>query len=140
MINFRFHIVSITAVFIAFATGLLLGTNFLADASEDFLERRINDLQQLLGDSNERKDELEAQNSELENAEEQLDEEVGERLFTGQLTADPVLVIAPRGLQGEGGPVERVVSALEQADADAVGVWWLTDRLVLDDDDEVTDL
>jgi hypothetical protein len=33
-----------------------------------------------------------------------------------------------------------VLSALEQADADTVGVWWFTDRLVLDDDDETTDL
>ena len=140
MINFRFHIISLTAVFLSFAVGLVLGTNFLADASKNYLERRIDDFEDLLNDERVTNDELRSQIGSYESEDEQLDEEVGERLFTGQLTADPVLVIAPRGLQGEGGPVERVVSALEQADADAVGIWWLTDRLVLDDEDEVTDL
>jgi hypothetical protein len=140
MINFRFHIVSITAIFLAFAIGLVLGTNFLADASKDFLERRIEDFNDRLNDADARNDELSAQISALENEDEQLDEEVGERLFTGLLDADPVLVIAPRGLTGEPGPVDRVNQSLDQADADALGVWWLTDRLALDDEDEVNDL
>ena len=32
MINFRFHLVSLTAVFLALGVGLLLGTTFLDDA------------------------------------------------------------------------------------------------------------
>ena len=140
MINFRFHIISLTAVFLSFAVGLVLGTNFLADASKNYLERRIDDFEDLLNDERATNDDLRGEIEGLESEDEQLDEEVGERLFTGQLTADPVLVIASRGLQGESGPVERVLSALDQADADTVGVWWLTDRLQLDDEDEVTEL
>jgi Copper transport outer membrane protein, MctB len=140
MINFRFHLISLTAVFLSFAIGLVLGTNFLADASENYLETRLDNLEDLLGDERATNDDLRGQIDSYESEDEQLDHEVGERLFTGQLTGDPVLVVAPRGLQGEDGPVERVLSALEQADADTVGVWWFTDRLVLDDDDETTDL
>jgi hypothetical protein len=33
-----------------------------------------------------------------------------------------------------------VTTALDQADADLMGTWWLTDRLALDDDDEVAQL
>ena len=140
MINFRFHIISLTAVFISFAVGLVLGTNFLADASENYLEQQLDNLEDRLNDERATIEDLQGQLGSYETEDEQLDEEVGERLFTGQLTADPVLVIAPRGLQGEDGPVERVVAALEQADADTVGVWWFTDRLVLDDDDETSEL
>ncbi|HEX2564750.1 MAG TPA: copper transporter, partial [Acidimicrobiales bacterium] len=50
----------------------------------------------------------------------------------------PVLVVAPRGI--DEGLVERVTTALDQADADVMGTWWLTDRLLLDDDDEVAQL
>lgn len=140
MINFRFHLISLTAVFVAFAVGLVLGTNFLADASENYLERQLDNLEDRLNDERATIDDLQGRIESYESEDEQLDEEVGERLFTGHLTGDPVLVVAPRGLQGESGPVERVLSALEQADADTVGVWWFTDRLVLDDDDEVGEL
>lgn len=140
MINFRFHLISLTAVFLSFAVGLVLGTNFLADASKNYLEQRIDDFEDRLNDERATNEELRGQIDSFESEDEQLDDQVGERLFTGQLTGDPVLVVAPRGLQGEDGPVERVLSALEQADADTVGVWWFTDRVVLDDDDEVTEL
>ena len=140
MINFRFHIISLTAVFLSFAVGLVLGTNFLADASKNYLQDRIDHFADLLSDEQATNDELTAQVNSLESEGEQLDEQVGERLFTGQLTSDPVLVMAPRGLQGDPGPVSRVLEALGQADADVAGVWWFTDRLVLDDDDEVTEL
>lgn len=140
MINFRFHLISLTAVFLSFAVGLVLGTNFLADASKNYLEERIDHFEDLLNDERATNGALRDRIDSFENEDEQLDEEVGERLFTGQLTGDPVLVVAPRGVQGESGPVERVLGSLGQADADTVGVWWLTERLVLDDDDEVTEL
>ncbi|HMG43337.1 MAG TPA: copper transporter [Acidimicrobiales bacterium] len=140
MINFRFHLISLTAVFLSFAVGLLLGTNFLADASKNYLEDRLDTFADRLNDEEATNDELSAQVGSLESEGEQLDEQVGERLFTGLLTADPVLVVAPRGLQGDTGPVERVLDSLAKAGADARGVWWLTDRLVLDDEDEATEL
>lgn len=140
MINFRFHLISLTAVFLAFAIGLVLGTNFLADASENYLERQLDNLEHRLNDERATIDDLTAQLNSLESEDEQLDEQLGERLFTGQLTSDPVLVMAPRGLQGDPGPVDRVLESLGQADADVAGVWWFTDRLVLDDDDEVAEL
>src|SRR5512132_4402933 len=107
MINFRYHIVSIIAVFLALGVGLLLGTTFLDDALED----------QLRGD--------------LEELEQDLDEQRGARLFDRQLLVQPVLAVAPRGI--DDGLVERVHTALDQADADVMGTWWLTDRLLLDD-------
>jgi hypothetical protein len=138
MINFRYHIVSLTAVFLALGVGLLLGTTFLDDALEDQLRGDLDELQHDLDRAGEHNAELRRQLDAFEEEASGLDEQLGARLFDRQLLGQPVLVVASRGI--DEGLVERVTTALDQADADVMGTWWLTDRLVLDDDDEVTQL
>lgn len=138
MINFRFHIVSLTAVFLAFAVGLVLGTAFLDDATERQLNRQLDRLEDDLGSARSNTAELREQLDRSEEVDEAMDQQLGERLLPGSLAGEPVLVIAPDGLEGE--PVERVVEALVEADAAYVGTWRLTDRFTLDDDGEVEDL
>ncbi|HET6954734.1 MAG TPA: copper transporter [Acidimicrobiales bacterium] len=138
MINFRFHIVSLTAVLLALGVGLVLGTTFLDDATVNQLERQLDGLEADLDRAQARNDELSGRVGSFEDEAAQLDEQIGERLFDGQLQDDPVLVVATRGVDGQW--VDGVLTQLAQADADVAGVWWLTDRLVLDDDSEVADL
>jgi Copper transport outer membrane protein, MctB len=138
MVNFRYHLVSLTAVFLALGVGLLLGTTFLDDALEDQLRSDLEELEHDLDRAGERNSELRQQLDAFEEEAGGLDEQLGARLFDGQLLGQPVLVVAPRGI--DEGLVERVTTALDQADADLMGTWWLTDRLVLDDDDEVAQL
>ena len=75
MINFRFHIISLTAVFLSFAVGLVLGTNFLADASKDYLSERLDDLEHLLNNEQADNDDLRAQVGSLESEDDQLDDQ-----------------------------------------------------------------
>jgi Copper transport outer membrane protein, MctB len=138
MINFRYHLVSLTAVFLALGVGLLLGTTFLDDVLEDQLRSDLEELEHDLDRAGERNAELRQQLDGFEDEAGGLDEQLGARLFDGQLLGQPVLVVAPRGI--DEGLVERVTTALDQADADVMGTWWLTDRLLLDDDDEVAQL
>jgi hypothetical protein len=138
MINFRYHLVSLTAVFLALGVGLLLGTTFLDDALENQLRSDLEELEHDLDRAGERNTELRQQLDAFEEEAGGLDEQLGARLFDGQLLGQPVLVVAPRGI--DEGLVERVTTALDQADADVMGTWWLTDRLLLDDDDEVAQL
>jgi Copper transport outer membrane protein, MctB len=138
MINFRYHLVSLTAVFLALGVGLLLGTTFLDDALEDQLRSDLEELEHDLDRAGERSAELRRQLDAFEEEAGGLDEQLGARLFDGQLLGQPVLVVAPQGI--DEGLVERVTTALDQADADVMGTWWLTDRLLLDDDDEVAQL
>ncbi len=138
MINFRFHIVSLTAVFLAFAVGLVLGTSFLDDATERALKRSIERLDDDLNTSRERNAQLQGELDRMAEQDEKLDDELAQRMLAGTLTNVPVLVIAPDGLDGD--PAQRVETALEQAGAQQVGTWELTDRLMLDDDGEVQDL
>jgi hypothetical protein len=138
MINFRFHIVSLTAVLLALGIGLVLGTTFLDDAVQDRLEGELDGLERDLDRVEQRNGDLERQLEAFQTEAAGLDEQLGARLFDGKLQDHPVLVVAPRGIDDS--LVERVTSALDQADADLMGTWWLTDRLVLDDEAEVTDL
>jgi hypothetical protein len=138
MINFRFHIVSLTAVFLALAIGLVLGTSFLDDASERLLENQLDNLETDLNEARAQNTDLDDQLSSLRDEDEALDEQLGPRLFEGQLTGVPVLVISTRGVESE--LVQRAQSAVQEANGDLLGVWWLTDRLALDDEDEVSDL
>jgi hypothetical protein len=138
MINFRFHIVSLTAVLLSLGIGLVLGTTFLDDATINGLERQLSGLEHDLDRAQARNDEQQARLGAFEDEAEQLQEQLGERLYDGLLEGEPVLVVSTRGV--DGGWVESVVASLRQADADVLGVWWLTDRLVLDDESEVEEL
>jgi Copper transport outer membrane protein, MctB len=138
MINFRFHIVSLTAVLLALGIGLMLGTTFLDTATVDALRDRQDDLESDIAAARERSGELTAQLDSYEEEAEAFDEQLGPRIFPGQLTDVPVLVLSTRGV--DEGSVDRVTNALTLADADLLGTWWLTDRLRLEDDNEVSDL
>jgi hypothetical protein len=138
MINFRFHIVSLTAVLLALGIGLVLGTTFLDDATINQLESQLDGLENDLDRARERNDEQQRRLGAFEDEAEQLDAQLGERLFTGELQDDPVLVVSTRGIDEQW--VDGVMTSLAQADADVVGAWWLTERLVLDDESEVGDL
>jgi hypothetical protein len=138
MINFRFHIVSLTAVLLALGIGLVLGTTFLDDALEETLKSQLNDLEASLDRARTRNDDLSSQLGAYRDEGEMLDQQLGERLYDGKLQDDPVLVVSTRGVDGRW--VDDVVRDLGQADARVVGTWWLTDRLALDDDSEVQDL
>jgi hypothetical protein len=138
MINFRFHIVSLTAVLLALGIGLVLGTTFLDDALEEALNDQLTGLEASLDRARQRNGDLQSQLDAFRDEADELETQLGERLYPGQLEGDPVLVISTRGVDEEW--VEAVTSSLTQADADLVGTWWLTDRLALDDDAEIEDL
>jgi hypothetical protein len=138
MINFRFHIVSLTAVLLALGIGLVLGTAFFDDATVSLLRSQLDDLSGELDAAETQNAELHDQLESLTAEDVELDEQLGERLLADQLSGDPVLVIEPEGL--EDNPEDRVLEALGQAGADVRGVWRLTERFALDDEDEVSDL
>ena len=138
MINFRFHIISLTAVLLALGIGLVLGTTFLDDALEEALKDQLSGLEESLDRARVRNGELQGELDRFSDESDDLQDQLGERLYQGQLDGDAVLVVSTRGVDEE--LVEGVTASLVQADADLVGVWWLTDRLLLDDDSDVADL
>jgi hypothetical protein len=138
VINLRYHIVSITAVFLALGIGLAFGAAFIDRATVGQLERNLNRIE----DENTR---LESENTSLEDHVDALAEIDADlraaglpELVAGQLTDVPVVTLAVRGIDEE--PVDAASAATEIAGARSAGVLWLTERFLLDDQSEIDDL
>ena len=129
MISFRFHVVSITAVFLAIAIGVVVGTTYVDGAVVDGLRNRINSVEDNL-------DSRRAENEELESALEDARgyiESTADFAVTDRLTDVPVLVVAARGIDESA--VERTVALARRAGAVVPGVAWIEPGWSLEDDD-----
>jgi hypothetical protein len=138
VINLRYHIVSITAVFLALGIGLTLGSSFLDRVTVDRLEHQLDTLQKRVDATNTENDLLSDRLGALEQRDQDLTAELPERLLAGHLDAVPVLVVAAEGT--DEALVDQTISALSSAGASVAGTWWLTERWSLDDADEVSEL
>ena len=137
MINLRYHIVSLTAVFLAIGIGVTLGSTFLDRATVENLNGQLEGLETRLGDRDTQIEELQ---SDLEGAvalQVALDEQ-GAGLLADRLDEVPVVVLAAQGVDEE--DLNGAVESLQLAGADVQGVWWLTERLLLNTEADVADL
>jgi hypothetical protein len=138
MINFRFHIVSLIAIFLALGVGVIMGTAVIDSAVVDRLEAQQRGLESDIDDVTGENGRLRGQLGSLRDRYEQLDEEGWSMLVDNRLFAVPVLVVTADGVDGD--LVEDIADQLGAADAQVIGRLRLTDRFALDDDDEQADL
>jgi hypothetical protein len=138
MINFRYHIVSLIAVFLALAIGVIMGSAVIDRAIVNRLEDQQRNLESRINDVETENDALRSENGLLTTSADQLAEQGSQRLLAGTLADVPVLVIATRDVDGDG--FDGLVSLLATAGAQQRGTNWFTERFALDDDDEVRDL
>jgi len=120
VIDFRYHIVSIVAVFLALAVGIVLGSGPLEDDISGFLEDRTN---ALASDKVELQSDLAQLRSDME-ASQRYAELVQPAVLSGLLITQPVVVIALPEAS------EDSVKAVEQAIAEAGGT--VTGRVEID--------
>lgn len=125
MITFRYHIVSIVAVFLALSVGVLFGATFIDQSIVDGLEAT----QERLGDRNEQ---LRDRIVDLEGQNDQFRAFAGATrnvTVRGVLQDQPVVTIQLEGTPGD--TAESIASTLESAGARQLGVLTLTDQLDL---------
>jgi hypothetical protein len=134
MISFRFHVVSITAVFLAIAIGVVVGTTYVDGAVVDGLRNRINSVEDNLDTRREENEQLE---DELEDARGYI-EATADFAVTDRLTDVPVLLVAVRGVDES--VVERTVALARRAGATVPGVAWIETGWSLEDEDARTAL
>ncbi len=137
MINLRYHIVSLTAVFLAIGIGVTLGSTFLDRATVENLNGQLESLEARLGDRDTQIEELQTDLQGAEALQESLDEQ-GAGLLADRLDPVPVVVVAAQGVDET--DIEGAVEALQVAGADVQGLWWLTERLLLGADADIADL
>ena len=131
MINFRFHVVSLIAIFLALALGVVIGAGVIDRGVVDTLNSRLDRVEA-------KSDRIEGENGALAARNGQMNDMIGKLqpfAVSGRLTGDDVGVVAVRGVDGD--RVSAVVTAAEQADATATGTLWLEDKWALADDDSV---
>jgi hypothetical protein len=130
VLSFRFHIVSLIAVFLALAIGIATGSTFVDRAIVDSLQDRVDTVSANL-------DARRAENRELGGHIDQLEAYVGDSapwLVEDRLNGRSVVVVAERGIADE--PVEAQVELLRQAGADVPGIVWLEPELALEQDED----
>ncbi|MGH9040956.1 MAG: copper transporter [Acidimicrobiia bacterium] len=127
MINFRFHLVSLVAVFLALALGVMMGSTVIDRAIVSGLEGRIETVGKRAEQTRDENLALEARLDVLEGyAEQALPLLVG-----GRLAGVPVALVAVRGI--DEGAVRQTADVLRTGGAVVNGVVWLEPALALPD-------
>ena len=131
MINFRFHVVSLIAIFLALALGVVIGAGVIDRGVVDALDNRLNTVEA-------KSDRIQSENDRLSGENEQLRGVVGDLqpfAVSGRLVGDDVGVVAVRGVDGD--RTKAVVTAAQQANATIAGTLWLEDKWALANADDV---
>jgi hypothetical protein len=127
MVSFRFHLMSLTAVFLALAVGIAIGATVVDQATVDALrdqltnvEKRVQEADKLTADLNQWK---------------KFGDEAADELVEGRLIQLPVLLVGVQGI--DRAPIDRFRQSLEKAGAVLEGTVWFTSKLQLEKADDV---
>ncbi|SCG74382.1 copper transporter [Micromonospora coxensis] len=123
MINFRYHVVSLTAVFLALAIGLVVGTAALNGPVADSLKENVNALRK---DNQQMRQSVNSMQKELE-LEEEFAAQIAQVVLPGKLAGKRVLLLStPSGREH----TEGVLKMLELAGADVTGRVDVQDKFI----------
>lgn len=126
MISFRFHIVSLTAVFLALAIGIAVGASVVDRATVDTVRNQLRGVQRRNEATNRENDELRSRLGQWD----RFGEQGGEELVRGRLRDVPVLLVTVQGIDRK--PIEDLRSALIAAGARLQGTVSFTSKLKLE--------
>jgi hypothetical protein len=134
MVSFRFHLLSLTAVFLALAVGIAIGATVVDQATVDALQKRLDQVErnsaavrkkdaQLTGDLTDWK---------------RFADQAGDEFVEGRLSQVPVVLLGVRGMDRSS--VDRFRQSLSRAGAVLEGTVWFTSKLKLEKADDVAAL
>ncbi|MEX1006727.1 MAG: copper transporter [Acidimicrobiia bacterium] len=132
MINFRFHLASLIAIFLALALGVVVGAGVIDRGVVDTLNNRL--------DSVERKsDRIEGENSDLRDENNEYADAITAlecHALSGTLVGEDIGLVAVRGVDED--RVKKTVAAAQCGGANVTGVLWLEGKWALANGDDVT--
>jgi hypothetical protein len=134
MINFRFHVVSLIAIFLALALGVVIGAGVIDRGVVNTLNDRLDRVEA-------KSDRIQGENNSLNDENGRLNrsiEDLQPFAVSGRLAGDEFGVVAVRGVDGN--RAKAVVTAAQQADATVTGTLWLESKWALTSDGDVKDL
>lgn len=133
MIDFRYHVVSLVAVLLALATGILLGSSVLSGPLYDRLEETTN---RVVDERDELQTQVRDMQQDLEFAAAFADD-VLPSLVAGQLSGEHVLIVSLPGARQE--TVDEIAATLDVADATVTGQLAITDEYANPEQESVLD-
>lgn len=123
MLNLRYHIVSLVAVFLALGIGVIIGVTVINSGIVDQLQKRLDSVERSDRQTRTDNDRLTAQLGTWDRFVEQGRND----LLAGQLKGVPVLLVGVDGIDRKS--VDDLRTDLVAAGANAEGMLWLTDKL-----------
>ncbi len=131
MINLRYHIVSLVAVFMALGLGIVMGSTVIDRVTVDALNNRLDDVQRSVGAIRDENGRLKGQVDQGRN----FAETTRDQLLRGHLRNVPVMIVAVAGIDRR--PVDDLRQALVGAQATMQGTIWFTSKMRLVSDGDV---
>lgn len=125
MINFRFHLVSLVAVFLALTIGIVVGATIVNQQIIDGLKHQIDRVQNDTDAQRTENHQL-AQTTKQQN---QYIEGIAPYVVEGRLTGVPVVVVAEQGVDRD--TVRDLVGLLQSAGASSPAIVWLQSKWLL---------
>jgi hypothetical protein len=125
VINFRYHVVSLVAVFLALAVGVVMGYGILGQPTVKTLQNRVDSVRDHLNETRAENDQL---RSSLDRANSTLDA-FSSFGVTDRLPNVSVIVLAVRDVSSD--VAQQSVTLAQQARADAPGILWLEPKWAL---------
>ena len=126
MINFRFHLVSLVAVFLALALGIIMGYGVLGQPTVEGLQNRIDTVEGRISSVRRENDQLHDQVDRLQG----FVDDSAPFAVSGRLPATPVVMLAARGVDGD--RVRDVVALARAAGGAVPGIVWLESKWALE--------
>ena len=123
MLNLRYHVVSLVAVFLALGIGVIMGATVIDRVTVDQLRNRLDSVEGSVRQTRKDNDRLAAQ---LHTWDRFVDQGRS-ALLSGQLKGVPVLVVGVDGIDRK--PVDDLRGELLTAGAGVEGTLWLKDKL-----------
>ncbi len=131
MINLRYHIVSLVAVFLALGLGIVMGSTVIDRVTVDALNDNLDDVRRSVGAIREENRKLGDQIKQGQD----FAETTRDQLLRGHLRNVPVMVVAIAGIDRR--PVDDLRRALAGAQATMQGTIWFTSKMRLASDGDV---
>jgi hypothetical protein len=131
VINLRYHIVSLVAVFLALGLGIVMGSTVIDRVTVDALNDNLEDVRRSVGAIREENRKLGDQIKQSQD----FAETTRDQLLRGHLRNVPVMVVAVAGIDRR--PVDELRRALVGAQATMEGTIWFTSKMRLTSDGDV---
>ncbi|MGI9032943.1 MAG: copper transporter [Acidimicrobiales bacterium] len=128
MINLRYHVVSLIAVFLALTVGIVMGSTVIDRVTVDALNRRVTAVSKSVRDVQSDNDKLRGQLSQVQDFANQARDQIARDRLKGV----PVMVVAVTGIDRKA--VDGLRQALTASDATLAGSLWFTAKMRLDND------